>query len=302
MAAFSRLSVTAKAIILMVLAMAALTSMDALAKGLMTGYHPLQIVWVRFASQLGLSLLFLAPRLNTVLRTSNPGVQFLRSAFIFSATMFFFFGISHLQLATVAAIFEVGPLLITVLAFFILGEQVGLRRWMGVLAGLIGAAIIIRPGSDAFTLAALLPLGAAASYAGFVISTRMLALGESPWTSFLYTALFGTILASLIVPFVWQMPGLKDVPHMLAIGAFASIGHYLLIRALVLSEVSVLAPFGYFGLLFNALWGFLFFAEVPNAFTLSGSIVIVAAGLYVWHRETSALGAQPISSSGPPPG
>lgn len=274
-----------RAIVMMIIAMLVLSFMDAVAKDLTQRYHPLQVVWARFAGQAILSLIVFAPHLNSLLRTPYMGTQLVRSALLFSATIFFFFALSQLQLATVAAIFEVAPLMITAAAFFVLRESIGPRRWLGVLAGLIGAMIIIRPGSEVFSLATLLPLGAAASYTGYAISTRMLAREENPWTSFLYTALFGTLMASLIVPFFWQTPGLMDALQMLALGALASVGHLFLIHALTTGEASVIAPFGYFGLLFNVLWGIMLFGEIPAAATILGSLVIVGSGLYVWQRE-----------------
>lgn len=281
-------SSTAKGMALMIWAVFLFSIMDSLAKDLSQRHDSLQVVWARYASQTFLAFILLAPRLHILLRTRFFGMQLLRSAFLFGATMAFFFSFSRMQLAAATAIFQIGPLAITLAAFFILKEQIGRRRWIGVFVGLLGAVIIIRPGSDVFTPIALLPLVSAGCFAGYAISTRFLGAGESPWTSFLYTALIGTIAASLFAPLVWETPSLKDGLQMLSMGAVGGLGHLLLIRALTFSEASAIAPLTYFALLFNTLWGVIFFAEFPDIYTYLGSGIIASAGIYVWYRETQA--------------
>ncbi|MEM6620158.1 MAG: DMT family transporter [Pseudomonadota bacterium] len=273
---------------LMVGAIFLFSLMDAAAKELTSRHHPLQVVWARYTSQTAIAFVVLAPRVPKLLRTPNIGLQLVRSAFLFGATMCFFTSLSILPMATTVAIFEVAPLFITAAAFFVLREKVGLRRWLGVLIGLIGALIIIRPGTRVFSVYALLPMAAAACFAGYAISTRFLSAGESPWTSFLYTALIGTVVSCAFVPFLWSTPNLFHGALMLGMGALGGLGHYCLIRAFTTAEASFLAPFSYVALVFNTTWGVLFFTEVPDAATVAGAVTIVAAGVYVWYRETFA--------------
>jgi len=245
----------------------------------------MQVVWARYCGQMFWASLVLAGSLKIVLRTQNLGLQLLRSAFLFGATISFFSGMKHLQLAEATAIFEVAPLVITILSVVVLRESVGIRRWLGVMIGLTGALVIVRPGTDAFTFYAIYPILAACWFGGYAITTRFLREGEPAATSFLFTALVGAVVASaLVIPF-WTTPSLTDGLIMLFFGGLGGIGHYLLILAFQRSEASLLAPFSYFGLFFNSLWGFLFFAEIPGAHTIVGATIIVGAGLYVWVRE-----------------
>jgi drug/metabolite transporter (DMT)-like permease len=262
--------------------------MDTLAKALAQRHHSLQVVWARYTSQTVIAFVIFAPHLTRLLRTKHLALQFIRSAFLFCATMCFFTSIKFMSFASATAIFEIAPLFLTAAGFFVLGEKVGLRRWIGVFIGLIGAMVIIRPGSDVFTPIALLPACAAACFSGYAISTRFLGREESPWTSFLYTALIGTICSCFIVPFVWETPTLPDVGMMSMMGVFGGVGHFLLIRAFTITEASFLAPFGYLTLLFNALWGLLFFAEIPDSATFWGAGIIIGAGMFVWYRENVA--------------
>jgi drug/metabolite transporter (DMT)-like permease len=266
--------------------------MDALAKDLTARYEPVQVVWARYAGQTFWAFLLLAPWLGRYLGTDRLWLQLLRSALLFGATFFFFSAFRHLQLAEMTAIFEIAPLVITILSVAILGERVGPRRWLGVGLGLLGALIIIRPGSEVFSPYSLLPALAACCFAGYSIATRFIGPDESPFTSLLYTTLIGTIVASLWVPFHWSTPEGTDIAVMAGFGAIGMAGQLCLILAFTRTEASALAPFSYFGLLFNALWGFVFFAEVPDAFTWTGAAVIVGAGIYVWHRERQA--ARPV--------
>jgi len=160
-----------------------------------------------------------------------------------------------------------------------------LRRIIGILAGLVGALIIIRPGGDLFTLYAALPLAASFFYASYVVSTRFLSRDESALTSLLYTSVFGTIAASIIVIPYWTTPDLLQAVMMLSMGVSAGIGHYFVIRSLSLAQAGAVAPFTYVGLIFATILGLVVFGEWPDAMTILGALVIVGSGLYVWRRE-----------------
>ena len=290
-AAYLAASPTSKGILLMLAAIALFTGMDAIAKGLVAEYPTLQVVWARYTGQTVLVALWLAPRLRQLLRTRYPKMQALRSAFQFGATAFFFFSIGWIGLAEATAITDINPVLITLGAAVFLGEKLGPRRIIGVLVALCGAMIIIRPGSAVFSLTALLPLGCAICYAGYAIATRWVGRNEDAWTSLIYAALLGTLLTSAMMPFVWQPIAAGDVLRFLALGFLGAGAQFLLIRAFTTAEVSAIAPFGYMGIVFATFWGALLYDEFPDRWTIIGALVIVGAGLYVWHRETRA--AQP---------
>lgn len=281
----------------MITAAVFLTALDVCAKQLTQSHHTLQIVWARYFFQILWAVLLLAPRVPQLMKTDHLGLQLIRSALLFGATMFFFFALNWMPLSETAAIFEVAPLLITIFAFLILKERVGPRRWWGVAFGLLGAAIIIRPGSELFSMTSLIPMGAAACFATYVIATRILGHGESPWTSFLYTALIGTIAASLVAPFFWTQPTAINWVLMILMGGIAGIGHYCLIKAFSLADASFLAPFSYLNVFFNTIWGFLFFYEIPSIYTVVGASIIISAGVYVWYRENKAEKHAPIEAS-----
>ena len=275
----------AKSIGLMILTVFLFSAQDAIAKNLIQSYPPIQVVWARYTSQTIVSLIILSPIIRTVLKTKNIRIQMLRSTFLFGATFCFFSSLKYLQLAQVNAIFQVAPLFVTALSVLILREYVGARRWGGVIVGMLGALIIIRPGGTTFSLVLILPIGAALSYASYLIATKYLSGEERAATNFLYTSLIGFILASLLLPASWKPIITSDLFTFMSFGLLGALGHLFIILAFRLIDASFLAPFTYLQLVFASFWGFYMFTEVPDRFTIFGGTLIVVSGLYIWLRD-----------------
>jgi len=106
------------------------STMDLVAKDLMTRHSSMQIVWARYASQFFWTIVVLSPRLLTLIRTKHLRLQLIRSACLFGGTVFFFSSVKFLDLAEATAIFNISPLIITILSVIILKEAVGIRRWL----------------------------------------------------------------------------------------------------------------------------------------------------------------------------
>ena len=285
MTRFNQIPAQTRGILLMLMAIFAFTVLDLTAKTLTMRVGVMQTLWARYAGQTLLVFLIILPKLKTRLHTAYPKLQILRALFMLGATTFFFTGLTHLGLAEITAIMDISPVLITLGAALFLGERFGARRAFGVLAALIGAMIIIRPGSGVLSLYALLPVAAAICYSGFALATRFVGHGENVWTSLFYGAALGGVIFTLIIPFYWQTPDTTAILLMITVGLISTLPHFLLIPSLTLAEASVVAPFGYVGLLFATLWGMIFFDAYPDAYTYLGAAIIVAAGVYVWHRE-----------------
>ena len=272
-------------IFFIILTMISFTLMDAIAKNLMFEYNEFQVIWARYMSQTLLTILILIPVIIKVLKTKRFFLQFTRSLLLFGATYLFFTSLKYLQLSEATAIFQIAPIIVTVLSMFILKEKVGFRRWIGVILGITGALIIIRPGNELFSVMILFPAIAALCYASYIIATKYLSKDDSTTTNFLYTTLIGSIFATLIVLPNWEPIEQNDLITLSLFGLLGAIGHLFLIIAFKISEASFLAPFTYISLIFGSLWGFIFFSEIPSIFTISGGAIIVISGIYVWHRE-----------------
>jgi len=275
-----------RAILFMILGIFCFSVMDICVKILAPQIGVLPTLWARYAGQMLLVLILVAPRLRSVAHTNYPRLQLLRSLLLMGATGFFFTGLSRIPLSDAAALMAVNPVLITLGAALFLGEALGPRRIGGITVAMIGALIILRPGSAVFSLNALLPLAAAVCYSGYALLTRRVGPDEDVWTSLFYTGLVGTIILSLIVPFAWVTPTPAALALMGLMALFGTCGQLFIIRSFSSGEAAMLAPYAYTGLVFAAFWGAMLFSEWPDTWTVGGALVIAAAGLYVWHRET----------------
>lgn len=279
---------TRQGILLMLLAILMFTAMDAVAKGLIARYPTAQVVWVRFAGQLVLVALILNMRFPALARTAMPRLHVLRAFAQMGATGFFFLSLNYIGLAEATALTDLNPVLITLGAAVFLGEKLGPRRIAGVLVAMLGAMIIIRPGLSVFTPAALLPLCCAVCYAAAALLTRKVGATESVWTAMIWGPAVGTVVLTLAAPFYWQGFEAADLPLFALLVALGTGAQLCLIRSFSVTEASIVAPFGYVGIVFATFWGIVLYDEFPDALSMLGASVIVAAGLYVWHRETQA--------------
>ncbi|MEO8166195.1 MAG: DMT family transporter, partial [Betaproteobacteria bacterium] len=175
--------------------------LETTAKFLSRSYPVPMLVWCRYFVHMSLMLLLLAPRMGTrLVRTGQPGGQFLRATLLMGSTLFNFTALSYLPMAEVKAISFVSPLLVTLLAVWLLREHVTGPRWIAVATGFGGVLFIVRPGSEMLQWPALFALGSASCYSLYQIMTRKFSETENPLTTLFYTALIGCVLMSLVVP------------------------------------------------------------------------------------------------------
>ena len=279
-----------RGILWMLLTMFLFACINAIAKYLALSYPVPQVVWARYAFHLLLLALFLRGRLPRSAATRRLGLQLLRSSIMVITTGLYFTGIHFIPLADAGAIMFVAPILVTALSLPLLGERVGPRRWAGVAAGFVGAIIIIRPGVGVMHAAALLPFGAACLHAIYQITTRKVSNIDPAITSLVYTALVGGLVTSAVVPFFWTAPDAAGWTLMALLEFLGGVGHFALIKAFQAAPVATVTPFGYTILLWVTLFGFVLFDDLPDAWTIVGALVIVASGLYIFHREQRRRG------------
>ncbi|MCL4066772.1 DMT family transporter [Pseudomonas sp. GX19020] len=279
----------ARGILLMILAILAFTLLDASAKGLLQRYPAPQVIWARFLGQVLIVVLILRGRTLIMWRTSYPGLHVLRAFFQVSTAALFFTSLNYIGLAEATALTDTSPVLVTLGAALFLGERLGPKRILAICVALVGAVITVRPGGGVFTWWALMPLAAAVSFAANSLLTRRIGQYEPVWTAMLWGGLFGTLAFTVFLPTNWVPVAAADLPLFVFVGCIGTLGQVLMIRSLSIAEAGTVAPFTYIGVVFATLWGALFFSEYPDFWTVTGALVIVGAGLYVWHRETRLL-------------
>ncbi|MGE0736238.1 MAG: DMT family transporter [Alphaproteobacteria bacterium] len=237
-----------------------------------------------------------------LIRTRRPVLHTIRAVAIFAGTFMFFAAVTTMPLAEATSIVFAAPLFVTALSALFLGERLGPFHWMAVAAGFVGVVIIIRPGPGFADWIALLPLATALCYATFQIFTRVLSYTEHYLTVFFFTG-FGTlVLMSFVVPFYWVSPTWSDWGWMAVSGLFGSVGQFLLTRAFHKAEASVISPFMYTQIIWTIGLGMLLFGNFPDLVTFIGMAIIVASGIFIWHRNRRRLAAPAPPSAAPPPG
>jgi drug/metabolite transporter (DMT)-like permease len=259
---------------------------DVTAKYLSATLPSIEIAWIRFLSFALIMVPAMLPGSPLyALHSDRKGLQLIRGAALLGSSLFFISGLRFLPIAEASATGFVSPLFVTALSIFFLGESVGVRRWLATAVGLIGVLIILRPGSSAFHPAAFFPLVSALAWACTLIMTRMLSSSERAITTMAYSSIAGVCILTVLVPFVWVTPSWNDILFGIFIGVASTAGQWIVVLAFRYADASVLAPFSYTQLLWVSILGFMVFGEVPDIWTVTGAVFIVASGLYTAHRE-----------------
>lgn len=283
----SRRSHSALGIMLMLCAMFMFSAGDTIAKFLTSTLHPVQIIWFR---QLGLFvgvIILLLYKGRSILVTSQPGLQLLRGTLVVFSSLLFVYAVRYVQLADAVAASFVAPFFLIIAGALLLKEKMGLHRWIAVIVGFLGAIIVIRPGMGVVHPAAMLVVLAAALYAARQVIGRFLADSDKTITTITYTAITSSILISIPLPFFWQWPqSTTQWLLLVSMAMVASLGEILIIKALEVAETTVVAPIHYTLIVWGTIYGFLVFDDLPDSWTLIGTLIIVVAGIYTLRRES----------------
>lgn len=273
--------------------------MDSLVKLLTADYPVMQVVFLRAATSLVLVLAAL-PRLGGVaaLRMTRFPAQLLRALYGVAATVCFFYAFRRLPLADVYVVGHAAPFFVTVLSVVLLRETVGPHRWAAVIVGFIGVAIVLQPwnaspaASGAVSGAAArdwtpwaAAVGAAYFYALTAVKIRELSGGA---TAVGMVALFlacATLAGAAFGLPEWTPLTPRDAALVALMGVFGVGGQVFMTLSYRLGPAGLVAPFEYVGLVWATALGFLLFGDVPTPAVTIGGAVVVAGGLYIFHRE-----------------
>lgn len=283
-----------------VLATACFATLDSSVKLMGATLPIVTIIWIRYLVQaVVVSAALLPTRGLAALRTDHPRFQLLRGVLLLSTSVLGFFSLRHMPVGEFTAVVMVTPLAITVLASVVLKEQVSGLRWVLVALGFGGTLVVLRPGSDAFQWATLLPLALVGCNAWFQVLTSRLARTENPMAMQFYGGWVGTLLLALLLPFGWQMPAdALTWAKLIGMGLAGTLGHHLLTIAYRRTPAATLMPFLYAQIGFAMMAGFIIFSHVPDAIALAGIVMIAlssALGAWLTVRE-SRIVVQPAEA------
>jgi drug/metabolite transporter (DMT)-like permease len=253
--------------------------------------HPLPMVaWTRyFVHLLWMTAIFMPSMGRQLVQVQRPHWVLLRGACLVGITVFMMLALRRLPLAEATSIVYLAPLLVVVLAQPVLHERIGRLRWCAVLGGFAGVMLIIRPGSDLDPLGVACALLVALCMTAYQLFTRVLSYSENAVAMLYYSALLGTAVFGVLLPWFWfsEMPSLLEILLYLCLGSFGFFGHLCFTLAFRDAPASVLAPISYAQLLWAALLGWLAFEQVPDALSVLGMLIITAGGVVVALAERS---------------
>ena len=248
------------------------------------------------------SFLFVVPLLvgnaRTLMRPVRWGICLLCGALAFIANVCFYFAAKYLPIADITAIHFTRPIFAAIVASIFLGEVLRGSRAIAIVAGVIGAAIIVRPGLVDLNVGVLFVFGVIAVQSWNPINRRMLAQSEHPDTVAVWNALVIVPLAFIPAMFVWITPTLVQVASMAAIGVLETINQRVLARAYLQGEAIVVVALHYTRLPIAAVVGFLMFGDIPEIWIWVGGAVIAGAAIYLARREGAA--AKTAAKTAPP--
>ena len=315
---FKSLSNNSQGILCLIGAVAFLSISDAIIKWLSPHYalHQIMLFRALFAMIVVMGIVQLEGGLKT-LETRRPLLHFFRGTLLVLANMFFFLGLATLPFAENVAIFFVAPLFICLLSQPVLGEKVGISRWIVIFIGLCGVLVMVRPGAEVFALTSLLPVLAALSYAIMQMMTRKLGIHDKAGTLVFYIQLAFIVISSAIGLSIgdgryntmnnttsefllraWSWPPLMDIGLLALCGFIVAFGAYLLSQAYRLGQASAVAPFEYSSLPFALVLGYLLWGDWPDLISFIGSGLIIFSGLLIVYIENRSrkqiLSATPL--------
>ena len=260
---------------------------DALGKWLIATFSVGQLLLVRSVA----GLVFLAPfikreGLNAFTSAPRPFIQWLRPIFGTFETACFYWALAYMPLADVMTFYLAGPIYVTAVSPWLLGERVGWRRWLAVIAGFVGVMVALSPTAGALTPAAMVAIAGSLSFSILMVCTRLVA-GTSDIV-LVTTQTVGALLFGLVAaPLTWVAMNWWDTALLALLGVTAMIAHVCINRSLRFAPASVVVPYQYSTIFWAIILGYIFFGDVPGPAMLTGAGIIIAAGIYIFIREKS---------------
>lgn len=276
------------AVMIMAAAVFLFTLIDTSAKWLsLAGLPVLQIVFSRYAGAFAICLIVFVPKGGIrQFRSNRPWIQLLRALCLLGSTIFNFFALSYLPITLTIAMFFAIPIVTTLLSIPILGEKVGMRRFLAVVTGFLGVLVIVQPWAAEFHWAIIFSVGALTSASVYFVLTRLLAGVDNGSTSQLWS---NGVATAALLPFALTETVWPETPWavfvFLFIGVLGGVSHILATQAYRFAPAATVAPVVYVQVIYGTAVGYLVFNNLPDIWTAIGTAIIIASGVYIWQRE-----------------
>ena len=280
-------SLATNGVIVALLGMLLFALNDTMGKWLVSTYSVGQVVLLRSLA----ALVVLAPFVwwmgwRPLFQVEKPRMQVARAVVSTVETMFFYAAVFYLPLADVMTYWLAAPIYIAAVSPFLLGEHVGWRRWTAIAVGFLGVVIALQPSPAMFqSPAAAVSIIGTLFFAFLLISGR--SLRNTPDTVLVFWQnVMGVVIGGAFALFDWVAPSFRDLVLLGLLGVVAMSAHALINRSLKLTDASVVAPLQYSLLFWAIVFGFIFFGDIPSVPMMTGAVLIVASGLFIFFRET----------------
>ena len=270
-----------------ILAYLSFSILDATQKTLILYHSVFQLLLVKYFFVLFLSLIESKRKNNSSFyRSKNIKLQIFRSLLSLMESGCFVLSFKYLSLADAHSIGSLAPVIVVALSAIILKEKVSPKTWVAIFIGFIGVLIIVRPTSSIFDVKALLPLVAAFALGLYQVITKKVSKHDSNETSLFYTSIIGLIIMAILATNFWTPIENSSYIMFLAIGLFFSLGLYLQIIALSKARASILQPFHYTLIFWAIIFGYIFYDDVPDMFTIVGALIITCSGIFALNQSS----------------
>ena len=272
------------AISLSVLACFLLAGMDNLGKILMReGLPAMQVVWARYSFHTLLVLLVLLPQRDVLFkRSAHPWIQFFRGLSLLAMTLCAYNAFKHAPIGEATAIMLLAPLIVTLLAGWLLKEKVLWWHWLAALLGFSGVIAITQPGIENTNPYLYLALVAAFFYAFYLLMTRYLRGRDHNLKTLLNATLIGSVLMSLVVLPYWHTPTIEQWLILISLGVLGALGHFCIIKAYNFGDASSLSPLLNTQIFAAALFSSFIFDDALTTGFMIGTLLIISGAIMLW--------------------
>ena len=270
-------------IIFAILAYLSFSLLDTIQKTLIIYYSVFQLLFIKYCFTLCLSFIESRRKKNyKFYLTNNFKLQILRSFLSILESACFVLAFRYLSLADAHSIGGLTPIIVVIFSSIFLKEKITPKIWLAIFMGFIGVLVIMRPGLSIFDPKSLIPLSAALFLGLYQVVTRKASEYDQNETSLFYTAITGILIMGSISFFYWIPINLSFILLFMGVGVFYSLGLYLQIIALSKARASIVQPFHYTLIFWAIIFGFIFYNDIPDLFTIAGATIIASSGIYIF--------------------
>ena len=274
-------------ILFVIFAYLSFSILDAIQKTLILHNSVFQLLLVKYFFVLFLALFESKRKKNHLFyQSKNIKLQIFRSLLSVIESGCFVLSFKYLSLANAHSVGSLAPVIVVALSAIILKEKVSPKTWIAIFIGFIGVLVILRPTSSIFDPKALLPLITAFVLGFYQIITKKVSKYDKNETSLFYTSIIGIITMSLLASKFWLPIDKSSYLMFLGIGIFFSLGLYFQIIALSKARASIIQPFHYTLIFWAIIFGFIFYNDIPDMFTVIGAVIITCSGIFVLNQTS----------------